>query len=427
MAATWRQWLWTELTKERSFGARKRSERQGRSSRAGVALLLVVTIIALMTVVVTEVVGTASVRIQLAASQRDEAKAEALAQGGIQFYRLLLIGSKQLENSGIAQLLAQYMPGAQGATQLWQVLPVVNSSLMRLLLFVDGDKDEAQEIQARGGLNAKQREEQQEEIETSLRKPFLNFDGDFTAEVIDEERRIWVGGIEAADYAALQAEVHARLLATLMSTEENDAFLRAKGVDRWELIGDLVDWTDADSVRLWQGGQEDSVYERMDLDKPYRPKNARFDTLDEVRLVNGWNRDAFWEHFGKHLTIYGPGKVNINTAQHDVLVALLMQFIQPVPTRDGVDFIIRELNRCRALPLAEGGCQFNQPQQFVDALQNIAPGNVDPALAQVIDTKSRVFRVTSTGEVGQARVAIQAVFEFPDGSAAGRIVYWRIQ
>jgi type II secretory pathway component PulK len=420
-------WMWHELTRERSFGRSRRARREGRSSRAGVALLLVVSIVALLTVIVTEVVSTASIRIRLAAAERDEAKAEALAQGGIQFYRLLLMASKQLENSGIAQMLAQYMPGAQNATQLWQVLPVVNSSLMRMLLFVDGDEDEAAEIKQAGGLTDAQREQQQEEIQTSLRKPFLDFDGDFTAEVVDEERRIWIGSFQAADMVALQSDVHARLLATLMSMEENNAYLREKGLDKWELIGDLADWTDADNDRIWQNGREDAIYERMEVEKPYLPKNTRFDTLEEVRLVNNWNRDAIWQRFGTHLTIYGPGKVNINTAQPQVLESILMQFIQPVPSQDSVDFIVRELNRCRSMPLTDGGCVFNTAQQFVDILQTIAPGNVDPALAEAIDTKSRVFRVTSTGEVGTARVAIQAVFEFPDGSAAGRIVYWRVQ
>ena len=40
---------------------------------------------------------------------------------------------------------------------------------------------------------------------------------------------------------------------------------------------------------------------------------AALDTLDEIRLVDGWHLDGVWERMGRHLTIYGGGKVNVNT------------------------------------------------------------------------------------------------------------------
>ena len=94
---------WKELHRERT------PERRGRRSRSGVAMLLVITIVTLLTVVVTEVVHGAAMRIQLAGNQRDEAKAEALAMSGVQFYRLLLIASQQL-GSGFYNMLRTMLP-----------------------------------------------------------------------------------------------------------------------------------------------------------------------------------------------------------------------------------------------------------------------------------------------------------------------------
>ncbi len=98
--------LWAALNRERTVSRARR--RSGRRSRSGVALLLVITTVAMMTVLVTEIVHGAAIRLQLATNQRDEAQAEALAMGGVQFYRLLLIASKQLEGSGIIAMAAQF-------------------------------------------------------------------------------------------------------------------------------------------------------------------------------------------------------------------------------------------------------------------------------------------------------------------------------
>ena len=55
------------------------------SRRVGVALLMVLSSILLMTVLVSEIAYSATVRLSLAAHHRDEGKAEALAFSGMQF------------------------------------------------------------------------------------------------------------------------------------------------------------------------------------------------------------------------------------------------------------------------------------------------------------------------------------------------------
>src|SRR5690606_28136560 len=104
-------------------------------------------------------------------------------------------------------------------------------------------------------------------------------------------------------------------LYALMGGPDNDQFFYERNLERWALIGDLADWNDLDNDRLYQGGREDALYQ--DGPEPYRPKNAAFDSLGEVRLVNGWHRDDVWEKFGNELTIYGNGRVNVNTASRE--------------------------------------------------------------------------------------------------------------
>jgi general secretion pathway protein K len=79
----------------------------------------------------------------------------------------------------------------------------------------------------------------------------------------------------------------------------------------------VVDWLDNDDTPR-VGGAESSYY--LSLPYPYRAKNDLFDTLDELRLVRGMTPERF-EKVRPFATIYSSGKVNINTAPREVLMA----------------------------------------------------------------------------------------------------------
>jgi type II secretory pathway component PulK len=385
----------------------------------------VVSIVALMTVIVTEVVHAASVRIRMAAAERDEAVAEALAGSGVQIYRLILIGSKQLDNSPVMTMLRQQVATMglplPNANQLWQLMPSIASAPLRFLVVADGDEEEAAELMRR----AQRTGDEPERVETSLRKSFLDFDGDFVAEVRDEESRIFVGRFRAQAFSQLQTDVHASLLFATMSGFDNDDWFRERDLDRWDLISNLADWTDPDDLRIFRGGQENSLYDRGD--DPYFAKNGPFDTPEEIRLVAGWERDAVWQRFGRHLTMFGQGKVNVNTAPRRVLEGLIRRYVIPQPSDDAVRLVADAIDDFRSLPPLLGGGIMSDPQGFVNILQQLIPGQIDQqGLISAITTTSSVFRVTSTGSMGNASVTITAVFDFTT-SPVGKVVYWRVE
>lgn len=407
------------LLRERSLPGVRRS---GRSSRSGIALLLVVSIVALLTVIVTEVVHTASMRIQLAAAQRDEAKAEALAQGGVQFYRLILVASKQLEGNAMIEAFSQYIPGGINADVLWQLVPTVSTNVLRLLLVTDGDVDEAKAAERRGGLTDDQVDESREQ--SSLKKAFLDFDGDFIASVNDEDGRIYVGQLPGEDLATLQKSPQGILLRGLMLGETEEEYLRESNQERWELIGNLADWTDADDMRVYQGGRESALYDRGD--DPYQPKNGPFDSVEEIRLVKGWERDEVWRRYGQHLTIYGQGKVNINTAPQKVVKAVINAHSPRELTDLELGVLLDMIQAYRSTPIAMGGGLFRKPQDFVQFVQSWSPLPLDAGMVNAIKTKSTIFRVRSKGIVGKSTVEIEVIFDF-ERSRVGKVLYWRIR
>ncbi|MFH1593562.1 MAG: hypothetical protein ABID09_02565 [Candidatus Omnitrophota bacterium] len=121
--------------------------------------------------------------------------------------------------------------------------------------------------------------------------------------LIDEERKI---NINTMDRAALQ-----RLFKIVLGADE---------IEQQELAASIIDWRDGDSeLTIPLGSGEDFYY--RGLRYSYEAKDAEFEVLDELLLVKGVTGDVYAK-IKDYITIYGDGKVNINTAEREVLFAL---------------------------------------------------------------------------------------------------------
>ncbi len=95
-----------------------------------------------------------------------------------------------------------------------------------------------------------------------------------------------------------------------------------------ETVGNLVDtikdWLDPDD-EVTRFGAENSYYQG--LERPYSCRNAALESLEELLYVRGISRELFFGNKGMpgisaFLTLYGDGKININTAHPIILKAL---------------------------------------------------------------------------------------------------------
>lgn len=171
----------------------------------------------------------------------------------------------------------------------------------------------------------------------------------------------------------------------------------------------VVDWIDVDDTPR-VGGAESSYY--LSLPYPYRAKNDLLDTLDELRLVRGMTAERF-EKIKPFATIHSSGKVNINTAPKEVLMALSAG-------QDAAD--AGEIGAAAADQIIE----YRKHNPFKNA-RDI--GNVSPALKDLytrtrfpdlIDVRGTAFRVRSIGDVSGTSRAIDAT-----GVRAGKDIQWR--
>ncbi|MCF7875338.1 MAG: general secretion pathway protein GspK [Candidatus Omnitrophica bacterium] len=80
----------------------------------------------------------------------------------------------------------------------------------------------------------------------------------------------------------------------------------------------IKDWKDLDQA-VSLGGAENQYYKG--LDEPYECKNKDFEHIEELLLVKDMTKEIF-SKIKETITIYGNGKVNINTAGFSVLNGL---------------------------------------------------------------------------------------------------------
>ena len=91
------------------------------------------------------------------------------------------------------------------------------------------------------------------------------------------------------------------------------------------IVDSILDWKDADDLHRLNGA-EDAYYQTLPV--PYKAKNDKFDTLEELLLVRGVTQEILFgsgERSGliKFLTVYSKGStINLNAASREVIMAL---------------------------------------------------------------------------------------------------------
>ena len=132
-----------------------------------------ITIIAILTVLVSEIIYTAQVRLLTANHQAERTKAYWLSKSGMNIYVLILAANKELGKNSFIQQLGL-------GDSLWQMVPSINTGLMRMLFQgSSGLSDEdVEEFKEKGTVS--------EEVAAASReggvfnnRNFLDFHGDF--------------------------------------------------------------------------------------------------------------------------------------------------------------------------------------------------------------------------------------------------------
>jgi general secretion pathway protein K len=440
-----------------------------------VALIVVLTWIAMMVALVGEFTYGTSVDAAQAANARDELRAHYLARSAVNLSRLLIKIQKQFVDPVMGQaqqMLGQMMGGGAGGASGGSGGGGLGFSLRvtdyagPLMGFFSGSKDE---VAGLGSLIG---------IDTSGVKGLGLKAGHFDAEITAEDGKIDLNcgsGVPNADARNKQIVVFRLLTAMMYSPRFDRLFSEADSSGQFAARADvaraLIDWADNDDQMFSPDGSaasgEDYRYDaRADR---YRAHDNSYDTIEEIKMVRGVS-DGFMEAFQPYLTTYASDrdcKVNLGAVTNKnggdctpLLMAVIRAAAAPDPTKPPADPAV--LDDTRLYPLASLLCDrasaagfdslstittlMQNPQNAVlpddprykifQAMRGIALNQGD--LAKVAYVASpRVYRVVAMGESGKVKKKITAIIDSARAvenpltlnpgaeKAAGVLQYWR--
>lgn len=397
-----------------------------RRRERGIALIMVLGAIAVLTVMLAEFQEDTSVEVAASLADRDSVQAEYMARSAVNLSRLLIAAEPTMRNA-VAPL---FMMMKKSPPQL----PVWEFSDRFLGAFNDDEGSE--DFAKTTGLDLSDGK--------NLGMP----GGRFEVTIVDEDAKINVNLGAANDIAHIRL---ARELMGLMSGLQYSPMFDQRDSaghvhDRLSVCSALIDWADVDESMFdcnvtqsapGNSAVEDAFYQL--LPKPYRRKNAPYDSLEELRMVRGVGED-FWATFvdpepenpkKRVMTVWGQGAINVNTANAQTLLAVVCSGApQAEICMDPMQASSFLTGVTMARGLTMGAPLFGSPQDFVHMMKG--QGQMGPLLAGMgmkpvrflsesefaksVTTESKMFSIYAVGVIKgykrETRTRIHAVVDF---------------
>ncbi len=236
--------------------------------------------------------------------------------------------------------------------------------------------------------------------------PLAAGDGILTVNIVDEDGKIPVNKLIGTEGGNdVDKEVNLRLRALI-------ANLGGKP----EIVDALIDWIDADDEVTGSEGAEEEYYK----DHGYHCKNGPLDSIEEILMVRGFDRELLMEgKLGEYLTVAQMKdkgiRVNVNTAPMAVLHAVLGTKTDSYPTplsESEIEDIghYREEHELRTMNDIDGVVKLSQTQ---------SRGNIK----NLLKVSSSYFTVTSKYAIDKVVKQVEALLVRNDNNVT--IKSWR--
>jgi general secretion pathway protein K len=442
----------------------------------GVAMLIVLTWLALMISVVSEFTYGTTVDAAQAANARDELRAHYLARSSVSLSRLLIKIQQQFIDPVMGQV-QKMLTSAMGSSSTDKSAspnqpstpPSLGFSLRvtdyasTLMGFFAGSKDEVAGLGSLIGLD------------TSNIKGLGLKSGTFDAQITSEDGKIDINcGSGVASDRNKQMIVYRLLMGLMYSKRFDRLFSEEDQTGNFAVRSDvakaIIDWADADEQMFSpEGGSASEDYRYDARADRYRAHDNSYDSIEEVKMVRGVS-DAFMEAFQPFLTVYASDpncKVNLGAISNKesgdctpLVMGVIRAAATPDPTKPPPDPAV--FDDAILYPLASILCDRASTAGF-DSLSTITSLLANPQTAVLPDDpryrlfqgmkpiqidagalgniayvgSPRVYRVVASGESGRVKRKITAIIDTgralenpltltpQSEKAAGVLQYWR--
>lgn len=382
--------------------------------RRGVAMIIAIIVITIMMLFSADLILSSQVNLRLSTAQRDNLKAEYMAKSSLNS-ALILLSSDFAFDLFQAQQNPKSATLQDGKGDFWSALngfPIGGESADMLAGF-----------QESMGLS--------KVLDGGVIDQLRLFDGSFVVNVEDEGKKI---NLNYCHHGRCTETL--LMLESLFSCPAEKLFLENKNLDPRELAYKIKDWVDEDNKAESASGVSDEADPYSRRAPRVRTKNAPFDSVDELRVIEGWD-DEMHSVFSDYLTVWPlqtknneKYKMNLNTASRSLLACLFPESKGDCNDKSTLALAARNKDKTS---LAEAG------QKVGDVLKNTlcytGGGSGDGEAknrANWFKLSSMVFSVKATGQVGDQEKTLRAIVErrMPDvkkgEKASYKILYWKM-
>lgn len=254
-------------------------------------------------------------------------------------------------------------------------------------------------------------------------------DGEIKLKISDELGKIQVNALVAYpdgnDFNEFQKNLWDSFLRLIIFERE-----LPEEIDPSCIINSVKDWLDFDDSITGLNGAESEYYQ--DSDTPYSCRNAPLSDLNQLAMIKGVASDLFYNYnkmpgIPEYMTVYGmadsgstyAGKININTAEANVIAALL-----PDDSRH----------------LSSAICEYRQESSDLKFLHNLSSNTwyknvsgcedieIDSSL---ITTSSDFFRIVSVAKLREMEMTTTAIVQRVKDDESGKwkckILSWQTE
>lgn len=341
-------------------------------SQKGVALLLALFAMTIMTFIALEVSYDTSVDYVVASQQVNRIKAYYAAKAGVEISLLRILYYKQ----AMAALGEALGPEASRLEIIWSFPFAWPPTLAKSGKINDVDKGQ---------------------LESSVSESLMN--AQYAVTITPEGGKIDINDL-GSDVKSLKKSMIEQIVKIFEAeVQQNEEFSKKyRGYNFQELVNNIADYVDEDSEGM-NGGDESTPYRDFNEPGLQMPPNRPLRTVDELHQVGGM-KDDFYNLLAKRITVFGTKGININYAPNEVLMSLDESMTEEAVSR----VIARRTNP------KEGG-PFKNDQDFFGFIQGFG-ANVraiqERKVPLLYETEFN-FRIVSTGLAANVKREITAV------------------
>ena len=422
---------------------------RGGMNQRGIALLLVLSAISVLTIAIVEFVYNTQIQYRIAVNNKERLQAYYLAQSGLNLSRLMLRYSKEaqsmLDKAGEAGMDLKMEP-------LYRMMPL-SSSLLRGIASGDSEAagNQAPDTPPAEGEKSSSPTDPMKMVnflDQEKAKEFLNFDGDFSTDITEEQTKYDLNAIASLESTSPAYDRRKKELLSILEHPTFKDLFKDQERDAADLVHALADWVDSnDQANEFDNvtrGSEDRLYSHV----RYRPKNGKMLTLSEMRLVAGMN-DHLFDALKPFVTVYGGGdKINVCLGEDDLLAGLIHDYLRNSGCTPNIDYkdedtfkeLVAEVRgACPDISAMSAALNSKLGLSDMEAVAKETPTGATAAEGEAVagcafqfkdllTPDNNIFTLKSTGTVGDTEVGITEVIDSSGGSPdSWKIYYYRIE